>query len=95
MDGNRCKVLFSKVRLHSYSKVEESVLLPAVEVGRHCHLRKVVIDRGCRIPDNMTIGLDPIADARRFFRTEQGVVLVTRAMLARLAQGADAGEAPQ
>ena len=91
----RRSVLFSKVRLHSYSKVEESVLLPAVDVGRHCHLRKVVVDRGCRIPDNMTIGLDPVEDARRFFRTEQGVVLVTRAMLARLAQGAAAKDAPR
>ena len=91
----RRSVLFSKVRLHSYSKVEESVLLPAVDVGRHCHLRKVVVDRGCRIPDNMTIGLDPVEDARRFFRTEQGVVLVTRAMLERLAQGAAAKDAPR
>jgi glucose-1-phosphate adenylyltransferase len=86
----RCSVLFSKVRLHSYSKVEESVLLPEVDVGQHCHLRKVVIDKGGQIPDGMSIGLDPVADARRFYRTEQGVVLVTRAMLERLARGTHA-----
>lgn len=84
----RRSVLFSKVRLHSYSQVEESVLLPQVEVGRGCHLRKVVLDKGCRIPDGMNIGLDPAEDARRFFRTEQGVVLVTRPMLERLAEKA-------
>jgi glucose-1-phosphate adenylyltransferase len=91
----RRSVLFSKVRLHSYSRVEESVLLPEVDVGRHCHLRKVVIDTGCHIPDGMSIGLDPTEDARRFFRTEQGVVLVTRAMLERLEQGAGAGKITQ
>jgi glucose-1-phosphate adenylyltransferase len=89
----RQSVLFSKVLLHSYSKVEESVLLPGVEVGRHCHLRKAVLDKDCHIPDNMCIGLDPVADARRFYRTEQGVVLVTRAMLERVAQDAGAGGA--
>lgn len=82
----RRSVLFSKVRLHSYSKIEESVLLPEVDVGQRCHLYKAVIDKGCQIPDGMSIGLDPVDDARRFYRTEQGVVLVTRAMLDRLAQ---------
>jgi len=86
----RRSVLFSKVRLHSFSRIEESVLLPQVEVGQRCHLCKVVIDKGCRIPDGMSIGLDPAEDARRFFRTEQGVVLVTRPMLERLAD--EAGE---
>jgi glucose-1-phosphate adenylyltransferase len=86
----RRSVLFSKVRLHSYSTVEEAVLLPEVDVGRHCHLRKVVIDTGCKIPNGMTIGLDPAEDTRRFFRTAQGVVLVTREMLDRL-QGSEAG----
>ena len=91
----RRSVLFSKVRLHSFSQVEESVLLPQVEVGQSCHLRKVVIDKGCRIPDGMSIGLDPAEDARRFFRTEQGVVLVTRPMLERLAQGVNTEETTQ
>ena len=80
----RRSVLFSKVRLHSYSHVEEAVLLPEVDVGRHCRLRKVVIDKGCRIPAGLSIGFDAAEDARRFFRTEQGVVLVTREMLDRL-----------
>jgi glucose-1-phosphate adenylyltransferase len=88
----RRSVLFSKVRLHSYCHVEEAVLLPEVDVGRHCRLRKVVIDKGCRIPEGMSIGFDAAEDARRFFRTEQGVVLVTREMLERLAsEGKPAG----
>jgi glucose-1-phosphate adenylyltransferase len=77
----RRSVLFSKVRLHSFTTIEESVLLPEVDVGRECRLRKVVIDNGCVIPDRMQIGFDAAEDARRFFRTDSGVVLVTRAML--------------
>ena len=77
-------VLFSSVRVHSYTKVEWSVLLPEVEVGRNVHLNRVVVDRGCHIPDGMVIGEDPQLDAQRFFRTDSGITLVTGEMLARL-----------
>ena len=77
-------VLFSKVRVHSYCDVQEAVVLPEVTIGRHCVLRKVVIDHGCEIPDGTHIGVDPQADAQRFHRTPGGVVLVTADMLARL-----------
>jgi glucose-1-phosphate adenylyltransferase len=40
-------------------------------------LRRVVIDRGCAIPDGMVIGEDPALDGERFYRTETGIVLVT------------------
>jgi glucose-1-phosphate adenylyltransferase len=80
----RRSVLFSKVRLHSFATIEEAVLLPEVDVGRNCQLRKVVIDNGCVIPDGMQIGFDAAEDARRFFRTDSGVVLVTRDMLSAL-----------
>ena len=81
----RRSVLFSRIRMHSFSTVEESVLLPGVVVGRNCRLRKVIIDTGCWIPDGTVIGFDADADARRFLRSEQGVVLVTPEMLDRLA----------
>jgi glucose-1-phosphate adenylyltransferase len=82
-------VLFSKVHVHSYAEVQDAVLLPSVDVGRHCRLRKVVVDKGCVIPEGMTIGFDAALDAQRFFRTEGGVVLVTAPMLAALTtQGA-------
>jgi glucose-1-phosphate adenylyltransferase len=74
-------VLFSKVHIHSYAEVDEAVLLPEVDVGRGCKLRKVVIDNGCVIPPDMQIGYDAAEDAKRFYRSEGGVVLVTRAML--------------
>jgi glucose-1-phosphate adenylyltransferase len=78
-------VLFSDARVHSYARVEWGVLMPGVEVGRRARLRRVVVDRGCRIPDGMVIGEDEQADARRFYRTPSGITLVTAAMLARLA----------
>ncbi|MEO8118368.1 MAG: glucose-1-phosphate adenylyltransferase [Rhodoferax sp.] len=82
----RRSVLFSGVHIHSYSSVEEAVILPGADVGRHCRLRKVVIDEDCRIPDGMTIGFDPVDDARRFYCSPLGVVLVTSAMLAALGE---------
>jgi glucose-1-phosphate adenylyltransferase len=77
----RRSVLFSSVHLHSYATVEESVLLPQVDVGQRCELRRVVVDKACQIPAGMRIGLDAAEDARRFHRTASGVVLVTRDML--------------
>ncbi len=78
-------VLFSSVRVHSHSAVNWSVLLPGVQVGRRARLNRVVIDRDCLIPDDMVIGEDAAADAKRFYRTETGITLVTREMLDALA----------
>jgi len=77
-------VLFSSVRVHSYASVEWSVLLPLVEVGRGVRLRRVVVDRGCVLPDGMVIGENAEDDARRFYRTDNGITLVTQAMLSAL-----------
>ena len=77
-------VLFSSVRVHSHSSVNWGVLLPGVQVGRGARLTRVVVDRGCYIPDGMVIGEDVEEDTRRFYRSEQGITLVTRDMLTRL-----------
>ncbi len=77
-------VLFSLVRVHSYSSVNWSVLLPGVQVGRHARVTRAVVDRDCIIPDHMVIGEDEAADTARFLRTESGITLVTRDMLRRL-----------
>ena len=74
-------VLFSQVRVHSYSSVNWSVLLPGVQIGRHARVTRAVLDRDCIIPDGMVIGEDAAADAARFHRTESGITLVTRDML--------------
>jgi glucose-1-phosphate adenylyltransferase len=80
-------VLFSSVRVHSYASVNWAVLLPGVQVGRRARLNRVVVDRGCIIPDGMVIGEDAAEDARRFHRSEGGITLVTPEMLHRLSPG--------
>ena len=80
----RNSVLFSNVLVRSYSEINEAVVLPDVQIGRGCRLSKVVMDRRCKIPEGLVIGEDPVEDARCFHRTENGVVLVTRRMLAAL-----------
>ncbi len=77
-------VLFSSVRVHSFCVIDQAVLLPEVTIGRGCRLSRVVVDRGCTVPEGLVIGEDPVADAARFERTENGVVLVTKDMLNRL-----------
>ena len=77
-------VLFSNVRVHSYATVAWAVLLPDVQVGRGVRITRAVVDRGCTIPDGMVIGEDAEADARRFYRSENGITLVTPSMLEKL-----------
>jgi glucose-1-phosphate adenylyltransferase len=74
-------LLFSNVRVNSYSLVQDSVVLPDVDIGRNCRITKAVIDRGCMIPEGSIIGEDPEQDAKRFHVTPGGVVLVTSDML--------------
>ena len=74
-------LLFSNVTLHSYSQVEDSVLLPNVKVARNVKLRRVVVDKNCIIPEGLTAGLDPEEDARRFHVSDNGVTLITPDML--------------
>ncbi len=83
-------VLFSNVRVHSYSNVSHSVLLPGVQVGRRARIGRAVIDRECVVPDGMVIGEDAEADTARFTRSPAGITLVTRDMLKKIA-----GETPE
>jgi glucose-1-phosphate adenylyltransferase len=80
----RRTLLNTGVRVHSFAKVENAVVLPYVDIGRDAHLSDVVIDRGVRIPEGLVVGEDPVLDAKRFRRTEQGVCLITQKMIDRL-----------
>jgi glucose-1-phosphate adenylyltransferase len=77
-------LLFTGVRTHSYSRIDQAVILPYVQIGRHVNLSKVVIDRSVIIPDGLVVGQDPELDAQRFRRTEAGVCLITQPMIDRL-----------
>jgi glucose-1-phosphate adenylyltransferase len=80
----RRSLLFTGVKIGSYSSVNEAVILPYCNIGRGARLGRVIIDSGVRIPEGMVIGEDPELDARRFRVSEKGVVLVTRDMMARI-----------
>ena len=81
----RGSLLFSNCRINSHARTSGAVLLPDVEVGRRARLSNVVVDRGCHIPEDLVIGEDPEFDAKRFHRSDQGIVLVSADMLAALA----------
>jgi len=74
-------ILFNNVRVNSYSHVNECVILPRCDIGRHCRLNKVVVDSDCLIPEGTVIGEDPQQDSARFYRNEDGITLVTQAMI--------------
>jgi glucose-1-phosphate adenylyltransferase len=80
----RRSLLFTGVKIGSFSNVREAVILPYCNIGRGARLNKVIVDSGVRIPEGLVIGEDPELDARRFRVSEKGVVLVTRDMMARL-----------
>jgi glucose-1-phosphate adenylyltransferase len=78
----RKSVLSPNVRVNSFSRVEESILFDGVDVGRHCRIRRAIIDKDVKIPQNTTIGFDLDHDRRRGFTlTEQGVVVIAKAEL--------------
>jgi len=80
----RDSLLFTNVRQHSYSEVEEAVILPHASIGRAARLSRVIVEKGVRIPPGLVVGEDPEEDAKRFRRTEKGVCLITQPMIDRL-----------
>ncbi len=77
----RHSLLFSNVRVNSYSSVKDSILLPQVNIGRHCRITKAIIEKGCDIPEGTIIGENRADDEKRFHVSAGGVVLVTPDML--------------
>ncbi|MYL98440.1 glucose-1-phosphate adenylyltransferase [Novosphingobium sp. FGD1] len=77
-------LLMTGVKMGSFSCVEEAVVLPHCNIGRHARLKRVIIDSGVRIPEGLVVGDDPELDAQRFRRTENGVCLITKPMIDRL-----------
>jgi glucose-1-phosphate adenylyltransferase len=73
----RC-VLSPRVRTNSFSYAFESILMEDVDVGRYAKLRRVIVDKGVRIPSRTQIGYDPEEDARRFTITDRGIVVVPK-----------------
>ena len=77
----RHSLLFSNVKVNSYASIQDTVALPDVTIGRNCSIRRAVIDRGCNIQPDTVVGENPEDDASRFYRSPEGVVLITPEML--------------
>jgi glucose-1-phosphate adenylyltransferase len=74
----RNSVLSPDVRVNSYSEVDSSILFSHVNIGRHCRVRKAIIDRDVQIPEGTVIGYDSETDRQRYFVTDSGITVVTR-----------------
>lgn len=83
----RRSMLFSGVHVHSYATIEDSMILPNVQVGRHCVLKKCIIDKNCVLPEGTVIGVDQEQDKKRFRVTDSGITLVTKEMLGQAEKG--------
>jgi glucose-1-phosphate adenylyltransferase len=69
-------VLSQNVHVHSYSEVENSILLSDVDVGTKSRLNRVIVDKHVKIPPKTVIGFDVEEDMKRFFMSETGIVVI-------------------
>ncbi|HYG98676.1 MAG TPA: glucose-1-phosphate adenylyltransferase [Terriglobales bacterium] len=74
----RNSVLSPDVRVNSYSEVDSCIMFSHVNIGRHCRIRKAIIDRDVHIPEGTVIGYDTETDRQRYFVTDTGITVVTR-----------------
>jgi glucose-1-phosphate adenylyltransferase len=77
----RRSLLYSGVRVDSHTLVEDSIVLPDVQIGEHCVIKKCIIDSDCVIAAGTRIGVDAEEDRKRFRVTASGITLVTLEML--------------
>jgi glucose-1-phosphate adenylyltransferase len=77
----RRSVLSPGVRLHSYAQVEDSVLMPGVDVGREAVVRRAILDKNVCVAPGAKIGVDPDADRERFVVSDNGVVVVGKGVV--------------
>jgi len=82
ISGSQLKncVVGRNVRIHSYSQIEDSVIMDWVEVGRGCKIRHAIIDKSNIIPAGTVIGYDPATDRERYFVSESGIVILGRGL---------------
>ena len=66
------------MRVNSYSEVQDSIIFNHVNIGRHCRIRRAIIDRHVNLPEGTVIGYDPEGDRARYTVSENGVVVVVR-----------------
>jgi glucose-1-phosphate adenylyltransferase len=75
----RNSVLGRSVFVHSYSQIDDSVIMDYCEIGRHAKIRRAIIDKNVQIAEGDEIGYDLESDRKRFFVTETGIVVIPKA----------------
>ena len=75
------RIRYTDVHVERGSRIDDSVLLPKVEIGRNVTLKRVIVDKFCQLPDGFTAGIEHASDSRKFQVTPQGIVLITPEML--------------
>jgi len=66
------------VFVHSYSLVEDSVIMDYATIGRHAKVRRAIVDKNVFIPEGEEIGYDLERDRQRFFVTDSGLVVIPK-----------------
>lgn len=87
----RRSLLSTNVLVEKQSVIEDSVVLPDVEIGEHVTLKNAIVDKFCRVPDGFTAGVDPEQDRQRFEVTDRGTILITPEMLGQNVHSLDWG----
>jgi glucose-1-phosphate adenylyltransferase len=80
LSGGRVQnsVLSPNVRINSYSEVLGSILMENVDIGRHCRIRRAIIDKDVVIPPGTEIGFDIRKDKKRYHVTPSGIVVIAK-----------------
>jgi glucose-1-phosphate adenylyltransferase len=73
-------VLGRSVFVHSYSRIEDSVVMDYCDIGRHAKVRRAIIDKNVQIAEGDEIGYDLERDRKRFYVTESGIVVIPKAV---------------
>jgi len=72
-------VLGRSVFIHSYSRVEDSIVMDYCDIGRNARVRRAIIDKNVQIAEGDEIGYDLERDRKRFFVTDSGIVVIPKA----------------
>ena len=74
----RNSILGRGVRIHSGALVEGCVVLDNCDIGRRAKVRRAILDKNVRVPEDALIGYDLDADrARGLHVTDSGIVVIS------------------
>lgn len=71
-------IISSNVKVHSWTNIQGSIIMEGCEIGRRSKIKKAIIDKMCYISPDTIIGYDEDEDKKRFFVTEDGIVIIPR-----------------